>query len=77
MVIANRGRKGRIVDAGAMNLGWGSVGFLSSAEWRTYMPDAEDDPWGETRLPLGVLFDNSLHQSKELRGVILDLAVDL
>lgn len=41
------------------------------------MPDAKDDPWGETRLPLGVLFDNSLHQSKELRGVVLDFAVDL
>lgn len=25
MVMANRGRKGRMVDAGAMNLGWGSA----------------------------------------------------
>jgi hypothetical protein len=31
MLIAYRGRKGRIVDAGSMNLGWGSV-FASRVE---------------------------------------------
>lgn len=43
----------------------------------THVPDTEDDPWGKTRFPLGVLFNHGFHQREKLGRVVLDLAVDL
>jgi hypothetical protein len=35
-----------MVEAGAINLGWGSVVFSDETEYlATYVPDSEDDPW--------------------------------
>jgi hypothetical protein len=43
----------------------------------TYVPDTEDDPWCETRLPVGILLNHILHKGEQFGRFILDLAVDL
>lgn len=44
---------------------------------RTYVPETEDNPWCQTRLPIRKLGQNVPDQTEQLVGVIVNFAVEL
>jgi hypothetical protein len=76
MTIANRGRYGRMLVAGRMNLGW-CCQLRHRTQRLTHMPQAEDETGRERRPPVVDVFDHALHQPEQLDGVVPRFTVNL